>query len=115
LSQALHHHYLNQHFLNTFADVLADSVRVHCGCAPTKRLLLWVNLFVANEEFQLVARVADRSNFGVAKEREPRVAEQADWFATTHWSVVRTAGDPAPTVVQEALAVQTKNATNYDR
>jgi len=27
-------------------------------------------------------------------------------FATTHWSVVRTAGDPAPTVAQEALAVQ---------
>ena len=81
------------------------------GISATHR----VNLFVANEEFQLVARVADRSNFGVAKEREPRVAEQADWFATTHWSVVRTAGDPAPTVVQEALAVQTKNAPNYDR
>jgi hypothetical protein len=40
------------------------------------------------------------------KEREPRIAEQADWFATTHWSVVRTAGDPSPMVAQEALAVQ---------
>jgi hypothetical protein len=25
VSQALHHHYLTQHFLNTFADVFAES------------------------------------------------------------------------------------------
>lgn len=30
MSQALHHHYLTQHFLNTFADVFADSCRVFC-------------------------------------------------------------------------------------
>ena len=39
----------------------------------------------------------------MAERIEQRVIEQADWFVTTHWSVVQAAGHSATTVAQEAL------------
>ena len=39
----------------------------------------------------------------MARESEQRVTQQADWFVTTHWSVVQTAGQNATVVAQAAL------------
>ena len=36
-------------------------------------------------------------------QQEPPLGESADWFVTTHWSVVRHAGDPTTTVALDAL------------
>lgn len=37
------------------------------------------------------------------EQREQPSGESADWFVTTHWSVVRNAGEPATRVAREAL------------
>lgn len=39
----------------------------------------------------------------VPEQREQLSADSADWFVTTHWSVVRNAGEPATRVARDAL------------